>query len=430
MRARVTRPLKSYSSITADAMATSAACLEPHLLRLSDLVPSPVGSPAHRLEARETAFQKTSWTPPAHLVTSPPAMHTGSSLRRAAAQCTAALLTEVDASNPTSNCLALVQPIRSGPAAQRERHWDEYDVRIDVAVPRALSRGVDSPIQLINPSVSCRNGRLLLAARAMWSVSVQPPCTDVWRSHALLTSVAFDARSHTMVLAANESAAARGTRACIADLTAGRRGDVYDSTGDDDGGADGTENHSNGSTSVLDGGGSDGNAQAARCGRLGLPPSVGLGMEDPRLFDVTAAAASTAAAAAAASAAAAPDAAAVGSGVIISFSAPRRQATADCAALSNRRAMSLMPLQPLSAPTPLRWPPASDASDRNWILFQRNGHLFAVFSIEPHLILKVGAHLPQSPSTFSHLLTASHTSSHLLDGASSHPPPGWQGRHL
>ena len=128
-----------------------------------------------------------------------------------------------------------------------------------------------------------------------------------------------------------------------------------------------------------------------RDARLGLPPSVGLGMEDPRLFDVTATAATTAAAAAAATAAAAPDAVAVGTGLLISFSAPRRQPATDCAALANRRTMSLMPLQPLAPPTPLKWPEAGEASsDRNWVLFEQSGALYSVFSIEPHVVLRIG----------------------------------------
>ena len=324
------------------------------------------------------------------LSTTPPQLESSSSLRRAAAQCTAELL--ADAGRSTS-CLSLVPPVRAG--ILREHKLDEYDVRIDVPLPRSLAHDANG-VQLINPSVHCRDGRLLLAARAMWAVTVQPPCTDVWRSHTILTSISFDKRARTMTLArAPNGTFTGGSRACIADLTAGRKGDIYDhdeagDEGDDSDGGGGKVHSDGGNSSVLEGGGSDGNAQAARCARLGLPHSVGLGMEDPRLFDITAAAASTAAVAAAATAAAAPDAAAVGSGLLISFSAPRRQQITNCEELSNRRTMSLMPLQPLAPPTPLKWSVTADASDRNWLLFQQHGELFSVFSIEPHIVLRIG----------------------------------------
>ena len=82
-------------------------------------------------------------------------------------------------------------------------------------------------------------------------------------------------------------------------------------------------------------------------------------------------------------------AAAVGSGVLISYSAPRPQREADCAALDNRRMIQLMPLQPLAPPIPLRWVGGHDGSERNWVLFQRKGNVFAVFSVEPHIVLNI-----------------------------------------
>ena len=50
-----------------------------------------------------------------------------------------------------------------------------------------------------------------------------------------------------------------------------------------------------------------------------------------------------------------------------------------------------MPLQPLAPPTPLKWPEAGEASsDRNWVLFEQSGALYSVFSIEPHVVLRIG----------------------------------------
>ena len=76
----------------------------------------------------------------------------------------------------------------------------------------------------------------------------------------------------------NASIADTDARACIADLTAGRRGDIYDSHGEgtEDGGEGGMQTQlllspptatsaasTDGGGHVLEGGGSDGNAQAA-----------------------------------------------------------------------------------------------------------------------------------------------------------------------
>ena len=332
-------------------MLVGESCLEPALLyRIKDLltIPAPVGSNPQRKEAAAPHTLKsrpppTSLLPPmpfedAALPPSPPPLpsqhrHIGrSSPRSENAACVAALV--ADGAAESSNCLHLVPPIRSG-REERRSHWDEYDVPIVVPTPR---RGAESA-RLVNPSVLCRRGRLLLAARAMWPVAVQPPCTDVWRSHTVLTSVAFDGAAHALVRAPNASllnaarfTAATDARVCIADLTAS----------DDDTEARGAAFASSSSSSAdgklldgLGGGGIvDGNAQALRCARLGLPSSVGLGMEDPRLFDVAAAATSSSSSSggggpsgSAASAASAANAAAasVGSGLLISYTAPKRQ---------------------------------------------------------------------------------------------------------
>lgn len=330
--------------------------------------------------------------------------------------------------------------------AERRRYWEEYDIPIELPVKRRSDGGdVDESARVVNPSLLCRRGQLLLAARAMWPVAVQPPCTDVWRSHALLTSVAYDATKRALTQApVVESSAGDGASqssswsaasvavsthsgdnvgdglSCVADLTVeyesvplaagamGRIG-VAGFTVRPGTGANSSEDGDEEDPSWAESGGGaaiDGNAQAARCARLGLPPSVGLGMEDPRIFDIAASvgddgdddddgdnersdtegdrggvnnAEGDATAARA-----------IESGLLISYSAPKRQPqVTDCASLSNRRAMMLMPLEPLAPPVPLYWPLASHLSDRNWLLFQRDGNLFAVFSLEPHVILSV-----------------------------------------
>ena len=237
----------------------AASCLvEPELLRMQDLAPAPFGSLAHRGPQQPRPFMQHVESPPmTGLSTTPPQLESSSSLRRAAAQCTAELL--ADAGRSTS-CLSLVPPVRAG--ILREHKLDEYDVRIDVPLPRSLAHDANG-VQLINPSVHCRDGRLLLAARAMWAVTVQPPCTDVWRSHTILTSISFDKRARTMTLArAPNGTFTGGSRACIADLTAGRKGDIYDhdeagDEGDDSDGGGGKVHSDGGNSSVLEGGGSD-----------------------------------------------------------------------------------------------------------------------------------------------------------------------------
>ena len=143
-----------------------------------------------------------------------------------AARCAAELLHE---GNSGHGCLALLPPIHS--AARRPKSWDEYDLRISVPTP---SDGT-SRAMLINPSVLCRHGRLLLAARAMWAVSVQPPCTDVWRSRVIVSGVEYERERRALV-----------ARGCTADVTPA---------------------FSTRSAAAL----------AERCAASGLEPSVGLG---------------------------------------------------------------------------------------------------------------------------------------------------------
>ncbi len=293
--------------------------------------------------------------------------------------CVAALLDstgEVEGATASStDCLGLLAPVRHthNIPLEQQRWWEEHDVRIDVPLPQAAQRA-DAGIQLTNPSVLCRRGRLLLAARAMWPVAVQPPCTDVWRSHTILTSIAYDAASHTLGPAlhadaradANGSAATGTVRACVADLT-DATSVPPSAPGEGVGGA------SAGGAGMSGSSVGSGSAQAERCARQGLAPSVGLGSEDPRLFDHARASAALAAGLhvtlnvakrptdrPAPSRAHAP----------ANASAPyRAHGGADyCASTRNRRAMALQALEPqLGVPVTLHWPPAASASDRNWV---------------------------------------------------------------
>ena len=403
------------------------ACLNPRLTPIADLLatPAPFLSAAHLGEPPRAVVADLAPAgakqPSVSAQSDAPRLRSTPGGRPNAAQCAESILSETDGRH--AHCLDLLPELRASASLHRQRsYWEEYDLPIKVPMPtlRGAGGGSDSA-RLVNPSILCRRGRLLLAARAMWPAAVQPPCTDVWRSHALLTAVAFDADSHAMTLApsrANTTAEyprkaagkeeASQLPSCVADLTVGREEAIAR------GGARGAFTNAESADLIVEadvGANVDGNLQATRCARLGLPSSVGLGMEDPRLFDLGASVSENAEARPLNQVAEGPEspedsveaseevsanaaeaaAASFGSGVLISYSAPKRQPqVSDCSILANRRAMLLMPLQPVAPPLALHWPAAAHMSDRNWVLFQHGGDVFAVFSIEPHVILRVG----------------------------------------
>ena len=91
-------------------------------------------------------------------------------------QCVPALLAAgSDDPGTDDDCLGLLPAIRTShnQAIEQQRWWEDHDVRIDVPLPQ-FSRREGTTAVLTNPSVLCRRGRLLLAARAMLSVEVQP----------------------------------------------------------------------------------------------------------------------------------------------------------------------------------------------------------------------------------------------------------------
>ena len=268
-----------------------------------------------------------------------------------------------------SSCLHLLPPLRHSHSARLEekRLWNEQDIRIDL--PPLLFSSRRDHVKLTNPSVSCFNGRLVLAARAMWDVAVQPPCTDVWRSHTIFTTVAFNPAAKSLELAsmsANESDFGKGTqtRSCVVDLTSmTRRWEPSVNTGSD---AHTVE------------------AQLETCAQTGIPASIGLGSEDPRLLVYTDAD--------------------VGSTsfqkkLSISYNIPKlhmditdRVSVGDCVTFENQRAMGLQLLWPRPSVThELHWPLSARANDRNWVLFHHQGSLHAVFSVEPHVVLQVSS---------------------------------------
>lgn len=321
----------------------------------------------HRSDLAPTVTRPRAQTPTFALSRSPSpqnrAMPSAASFSHASAQtgneqCVHELLDDVAA--PRSPCLSLLPKIRDS-VAIAQYAWDDFDLRVDVPL---RTEGT----LLINPSILCYRGRLLLAARAIEEVSVQPPCTDVWRSHSIFTSVAYDAQTKTISLASapplHRNRTVPPRHSCVADITlVAQEAALRQRSRLELNGTSGARSQARASD--------DGNAQASRCARLGLPPSVGLGMEDPRLFESFSKANTS-----------------VAAGLVMSYSAPKRQAVTDCAALTNQRAVMLLPLRPLTPPAQLHWEAAAHASDRNWLLFQRGRATYSIFSIEPHIVLQ------------------------------------------
>ena len=143
-------------------------------------------------------------------------------------ECIRSLLADGD--DDAQGCLGLLPAIHTTHHTPlQQQRWDELDLRIVVPLPRVpspaaagLTRSTDGPAVLTNPSVYCRRGRLLLAARAMWAVGVQPPCTDVWRSHTLLTSIMYDGANLSLAPAprrADTSAISSSDATSIVDST-------------------------------------------------------------------------------------------------------------------------------------------------------------------------------------------------------------------
>ena len=253
-------------------------------------VPLPLGAAA-RLSPRE----KTLPPPPAPgaQARASPVQGAASALKYSvanAAMCIASHLTDIGGSADCMHLLPAIRQAHNRPADQLP--WGQYDLRIDVPLPepsRLSPRPSEDAGVLTNPSVICRHGRLLLAARAIYPVMVQPPCTDIWRSATVIASVAYNASMRGLV-----------SVGCVADLTRLNAVSFGDS----------------------------GNEQAERCARQGLPHSVGLGGEDPRLFES-------------------------GGRVFVSTNGPKAQREVDCGRLG--RTMVLQRLEPLSPSVELHW---------------------------------------------------------------------------
>jgi len=163
--------------------------------------------------------------------------------------------------------------------------------------------------------------------------TVQPPCSDLWHSRAVLTRVMRRNESRRALLAG-------GVGTCIADLT----------------------------FSALAPGSplQHANSAAKQCGRGGRADSVATGVEDPRLVRLRGRLFTTLNTARAPSATRSPP---------------------SCAQLASQRQVSLSPLQPLGAASPLRWEASPSPTDRNWLLFEHSNGTYAIFSVEPHTVL-------------------------------------------
>ncbi|KAL1518582.1 hypothetical protein AB1Y20_002870 [Prymnesium parvum] len=229
-------------------------------------------------------------------------------------------------------------PVAARRLACLESHFSDSPLAAADCLPRlpagALPRRGSPPLDLqihvpldhsgaalTNPSVLCRAGRLLLAGRAILPVRVQPPCTDIWRSSTLLASLGY-----------NHSSARLEPLGCVSDLTA-LSAEAYGDAGSD---------------------------AAARCASRGVPPSVGLGGEDPRFFPLS-------------------------SALYVAYNGAAPPRGEGCARLS--RAMVLQRVDALAPPLPLRLDPSAASSDRNWLLFARGRAVHLVYSVQPHVIL-------------------------------------------
>ena len=120
----------------------------------------------------------------------------------------------------TSDCLAALPPIvRTHYQRVSAIPWEDYDLAIEAGGP--LPRGsiaADDELLMTNPSVICHQGRLLVAVRVMSPPQVQPPCTDIWRSHVVLAELAYSSAA-----AAADGSSTPGrmlTRGCAIDVSA------------------------------------------------------------------------------------------------------------------------------------------------------------------------------------------------------------------
>ena len=261
----------------------------------------------------------------------------------------------------TSDCLAALPPIvRTHYQRVSAIPWEDYDLAIEAGGP--LPRGslaADDELLMTNPSVICHQGRLLVAVRVMSSPQVQPPCTDIWRSHVVLAELAYSSAA-----AAADGSSTQGrmlTRGCAIDVSASS----VEAFGEPTGSAQqqvcctaepciavrlgrctaappAPQRHSL-------------PAPPQACAGSGLAPSVGLGDEDPRLV-------------------------LLGGVLHAAVNGGRAQPTGatDCASAHRQRAMRLMPLLPLGPPLELRWPAAAEVTDRNWLLFEHEGRRAAL----------------------------------------------------
>ena len=131
-----------------------------------------------------------------------------------------ALLAPPPAATTTVDCLAALPTIvRKHYQRVNAIPWEDYDLAIEAGGP--LPRGnlaADDELLMTNPSVICDKGRLLVAVRMMNPPRVQPPCTDIWESHVVLTEL-----SHSAAAAAIDGTPRPGrmlTRGCAIDVSA------------------------------------------------------------------------------------------------------------------------------------------------------------------------------------------------------------------
>ena len=240
-----------------------------------------------------------------------------------------------------SDCLDILPQIRLGRNKRLDEvPWEEYDLSIEAgaALPRE-GLGAVGQLLLTNPSIHCHAGRLVMAARVMSPTSVQPPCTDVWRSHVVLTALAYDMTDEeaTTEAAKQHPQGVMRARGCAVDLT---------------------------TASAEAFGKPIGSAQQEECARSGIAVSVGLGDEDPRLVSL-------------------------GGTLHASLNGGRTQQTVDCASAHRQRAMRLQPLRPLGPPLELHWSATAEVTHRNWLLFEHGGRTHVLYSLQPHVVLEL-----------------------------------------
>ena len=111
----------------------------------------------------------------------------------------------------------------------------EYDLRIDIPVPRSQKRAASGPVKLINPSVTCSSGsRNCCSPPAPCGRTAGPPCTDEGEQRLLtFNRVRHDhADDEVIAESTNASIADTDARACIADSAASGRGALRQPSGE------------------------------------------------------------------------------------------------------------------------------------------------------------------------------------------------------